>query len=167
MRLFTRSLIGDARTWIDTYKGCIRNPEELERAFKIRWCNDEHKQDLFSQYLDVCKGSCEGVRDFSDRFNLLLKRVRPKLNSEEAILEHYLNSLEGVLQFNLRDRLPSTLEEAQDLAYQIERNLEFEDYICHINFSRKDDLKDPDDGVVTGPELLEILQVELTPPKRK
>jgi hypothetical protein len=97
MRLFARSLIGDARTWIDTYKGSIRNPEELERAFKIRWCNDEQKQDLFSQYLDVCKGSCEGVRDFSDRFNLLLKKVQPKLNSEEAILEHYLNSLEGVL----------------------------------------------------------------------
>ena len=75
VRLFARSLIGDARTWIDTYKGSIRNPEEFERAFKIRWCNDEHKQDLFSQYLDVCKGSCEGVRDFSDRFNLLLKRV--------------------------------------------------------------------------------------------
>jgi hypothetical protein len=53
------------------------------------------------------------------------------------------------------------------LAYQIERNLEFEDYICQINLSRKDDLKDPDDGVVTGPELSKILQVETTPPKRK
>ena len=70
-----------------------------------------------------------GISVIGSPFNLLLKRVRPKLNSEEAILEHYLKSLEGVLQFTLRDRSPSTLEEAQDLAYQIERNLEFEEYI--------------------------------------
>jgi hypothetical protein len=168
MRLFAISLVGDAKTWINAYsKGSIRNPEELEKAFKIRWCNNEHTQDFFSQYLDIYKGSCEGVRDFSDRFNLLLKKVRPKLNSEEAILEHYLNSLEGILQFTLRDRSPSTLEEAQYLAYQIERNLEFEDYIYQVNLSRSDDLLDPGDEFVTEPKLPEIFQVELTPPKRK
>jgi hypothetical protein len=124
----------------------------LEKAFKIRWCNCENTQDLYSQYLDICKGSCEGVRDFSDRFNLLLKKVKPKLNSEEAILEHYLNSLEGLLQFTLKDQSPSTLEEAQDLAYQIERNLEFEDYICQVNLSRSDDLWDTGDALVAEPE---------------
>jgi hypothetical protein len=167
MRLFASSLIGDAKIWIDTYKGSIRNPEELEKAFKIRWCNNEHTRDFFSQYFDIYKGSCEGVRDFSDRFNLLLKKVRPKLSSEEAILEHYLNSLEGILQFTLRERSPSTLEEAQDLAYQIERNLEFEEYICQVNLSRGDDLLDPSNESITKPKLLEILQVEITPPKRK
>jgi hypothetical protein len=168
MRLFASSLVGDAKTWIDALpKGAIKTPEELERAFKIRWCNHEHTQDLFSQYIDICKGSCEGVRDFSDRFNLLLKRVRPKLNSEEAILEHYLNSLEGVLQFTLRDRSPSTLEEAQDLAYQIERNLEFEEYICQVNLSCNNDLWNTCEALVAEPEPLEVFEVEPTPPKRK
>ena len=75
MRLFAISLVGDAKTWINACpKGSIRNHEELEKAFKIRWCNNEHTRDFFSQYLDIYKGSCEGVRDFSDRFNLLLKR---------------------------------------------------------------------------------------------
>jgi hypothetical protein len=113
MRLFASSLIEGAKTWIDYYpKEGIKTPEELERAFKIRWCNHEHTQPLYSQYLDICKGSSEGIRDFNDRFNLLLKKVRPNLNSEEAILQHYLNSLEGMLYFTFKDRSPSTLEES-------------------------------------------------------
>jgi hypothetical protein len=99
MRLFAISLIGDAKIWIDVFsKGSIRNLEELEKALKIRWCSNEHTRDFFSQYLDIYQGSCEGVRDFNDRFNVLLKKVRPKLSSEEAILEHYLSSEEAILE---------------------------------------------------------------------
>jgi hypothetical protein len=131
MRLFASSLVEDAKVWIDACpKGSIKNPEELQKAFRIRWCNSKHSQDSYSQYLSIYKGSCESVTDFSDRFNLLLKKVRSKVSSEQAILDHYLYSLEGILQFTLKDRSPATLEEAQDLAFQIERNLEFEDYIC-------------------------------------
>jgi hypothetical protein len=76
MRLFASSLIGQAKTWIDSYpKGGIKTTEELERAFKIRWCNQEHTQPLYSQYLNICKGSDEYIRDFNDRFNLILKKV--------------------------------------------------------------------------------------------
>jgi hypothetical protein len=58
MKLFAISLIEDAKIWIDAYpKGNIKNPEELERAFKIRLCNDEHTQNSYSQYLDICKAS--------------------------------------------------------------------------------------------------------------
>jgi hypothetical protein len=53
MRLFESSLIEDAKVWIDAYpKGSIKNPEELEKAFKIRWCNSEHTQNSYSQYLE-------------------------------------------------------------------------------------------------------------------
>jgi hypothetical protein len=82
MRLFASSLVEDAEVWIDGCpKGSIKIPEEIQKAFRIRWCNSEHSQDSFSQYLSICKGSCESVRDFSDRFNLLLKKVRSKVGS--------------------------------------------------------------------------------------
>jgi hypothetical protein len=90
---------------------------------------------LYSQYIDICKGSRKGIRDFNDRFNILLKKIRPSFNLEESIPQHYLNSLEGVLQFTLKDRSPSTLKEAQDYACQIQRNLEFEEYIYQVNLS--------------------------------
>jgi hypothetical protein len=123
---------------------------------------------LYSQYTNICKASSEGIRDFNDRFNLLLKKIKPSF-SEEAVLQHYLNSLEGVLQFTLKDRSPSTLEEAQDLASRIEQNLEFEDYIHQVNLSHNNDHKDSSDEDVTEaePKFPEILEVKLMPTKRK
>jgi len=117
---------------------------------------------LYSQYTDICKASSEGIRDFNDRFNFLLKKIWPSF-SEEAILQHYLNSLEGVLQFTLKDQSPSTLEEAQDFAYQIERNLEFEDYIHHVNLSHNNNPWESSDEDITEiePKLPEILEVKL------
>jgi hypothetical protein len=168
MRLFASSLVEDAKVWIDRCpKGSIKNPEELQKAFKIRWCDSEHSQDSFSQYLSICKGSCESVRDFSDRFNLLLKRVRSKVALEQAIPDHFLSSLKGTLQFNVRDQSPTTLEEAQDLAFQVERNLEYEYYIHHRDLSQNYDLWDPGNNPVMEPEPPRILQVELAPTKRK
>jgi hypothetical protein len=170
MRLFASSLTEDATTWIKSLpKGSIKTPEELEKAFKIRWCKQENAQSLYSQYIDICKGSSEGIRDFNDRFNLLLKKLRPNLNSEEAILQHYLNSLEGILQFTLKDRSPSTLEEAQDFAYQIEKNLEFEDYIHQVNLLHDNNPWGSSDENITEtePNLPEILEVKPMVLKRK
>jgi hypothetical protein len=170
LRLFVSSLTGSARRWINKLpKGSIKTPEDLEQVFKKDWCKRENMDSLYSQYTDICKGSSEGIRDFNDRFNLLLKRIRPNLNSEEAILQHYLNSLEGVLQFTLKDRSPSTLEEAQDFAYQIERNLELEEYIYQVNLSRNNSPWESSDEDITEtePKLPDILEVKLMPPKRK
>jgi hypothetical protein len=154
MRLFASSLTGDAKTWIDGLpKGSIKTPEELERAFKIRWCKQENAQSFYSQYIHICKGSSESIRDFNDRFNLLLKKLRPNLSSEEAILQHYLNSLEGILQFTLKHRSPSTLDEAQDFAYQIEENLKFEDSIHQINLLHNDDPWGSSDESITETNL--------------
>jgi hypothetical protein len=106
------SLIGSARRWINKLlKGSIKTPEDLEKAFKKYWCEKESMDSLYSQYTDIFKASSEGIRDFNDKFNLLLKKIGPSF-SEEAVVQHYLNSLEGFLQFTLKDRSPLTLEEA-------------------------------------------------------
>jgi hypothetical protein len=152
LRLFLSSLTGSAKRWINKLpKGSIKTPEDLEQAFKKDWCEKESMDSLYSQYTDICKASSEGIRDFNDRFNLLLKKIRPSF-SEEAVLQHYFNSLEGVLQFTLKDRSPSTLEEAQDFACQIEKNLEFEDYIHQVNLSHNNDPKESSDEDVTEAE---------------
>jgi hypothetical protein len=158
MSLFASSLIGDAKVWINGYpKGSIKNPEELQKAFKIRWFDSEHSQDSFSQYFSICKGSCESVRDFNDRFNLLLKKVRSKVGTEQAIIDHFLSSLEGTVQFNVKDRSPKNLEEAQDLAFQIKRNLYFDDYIHQRNLTQNCELWDPGNEPLVEPEPPKIL----------
>jgi hypothetical protein len=169
LSLFVISLTESARRWINKLpKGSIKAPEDLEQAFKKDWCEKESMDSLYSQYTNIFKASSEGIRDFNDRFNLLLKKIMPSF-LEEAILQHYLNSLEGILQFTLKDRSPTTLEEAQDFACQIEKNLEFEDYIHRVNLSHNNDPRKSSDEDVTKAELKfpEILEVKLMPPKRK
>jgi hypothetical protein len=70
------SLIESARRWIKNLpKGSIKTHEDLEKFFKKDWCKRENMDSLYSQYNDICKGSRKGIRDFNDRFNLLLKRI--------------------------------------------------------------------------------------------
>jgi hypothetical protein len=169
LRLFVSSLTESAIRWINKLpKGSIKTPEDLEQAFKKYWCEKESMDSLYSQYTDICKASGEGIRDFNDRFNLLLKKIAPSF-SEEAVLQHYLNSLEGFLQFTLKDRSPSTLEEAQDFACQIEKNLEFKDYIHQVNLSYNNNSWESSEENITEaePKLPEILEVKIMPPKRE
>jgi hypothetical protein len=169
LRLFVSSLTGSARRWVNKLpKGCIKIPKDLQQAFKKDWCEKESMDSLYSQYIDICKASSEGIRDFNDGFNILLKKIRPSF-SEEVVLQHYLNSLERVLQFTLKDRSPSTLEEAQDFSCQIEKNLEFEDYIHQVNLSSNNDPWESSHEDITKaePNFPEIMEVKLMPPKRK
>jgi hypothetical protein len=80
-----------------------------------------------------------------------------------------LDSLEGTLQFTLKHRLLSSLDEAQDFSYQIEENLRFEDSIHQINLLYNNDSWEPNnEGIVeTEPNLPEILEVESSAYPRK
>jgi hypothetical protein len=166
MKLFISSLIGKAKGWIDQVpKKSIKNVEELQKDFRVRWCDKEHSQDLYSQYYNICKGPCESTRDFTDRFNLVIKKIWSKVVSEQAIIDQYLSSLEETLQFEVKDRSPTTLEEAQDMAFQIERNLDFDDYIEQRNMNCE--LSDPGNETMTEPETPSVLQIEPALAKRK
>jgi hypothetical protein len=166
MKLFASSLVEEAKGWVDQLpEKSIKNIEELQKAFRVRWCDKEHPQDLFLQYSDICKGPCESIREFTDRFNLALKKIRSKVGSEQAIIDHYLSSLEGTLQFRVKDRSPTTLEEAQEMAFEIERNLDFDDFIEERNMNCEP--WDPGNEPMPEPEHPSVLQVELAPTKRK
>jgi hypothetical protein len=166
MKLFASSLIGEAKRWIDKLpKGGIKNIEELQRAFKARWCDEENSRDLFLQYSNMCKGSCESIGEFTDRFNLILKKIRSKVSSEQAIIDWYLFTLEGNLQFRIKDKSPTTLEEEQELAFEIERNLDFEEFVEKRIMNCES--WDPGNEPMPNPEDPSVLQVELAPTKRK
>jgi hypothetical protein len=80
MKLFASSLVEEAKGWANQLpKKSIKNIEELQKAVRVRWCDKEHPQDLFLQYSDICKGPCESIREFTDRFNLAVKKIRSKV----------------------------------------------------------------------------------------
>jgi hypothetical protein len=166
MKLFASSLIGKAKGWVDQFpEKSIKNVEELQKAFRVRWCDREHSQDLYSQYYSICKGPCENTRDFTDRFNFALKKIWLKVGLEQAIIDQYLSSLEGTLQFEVKSRSPTNLEEAQDMVFQVERNLDFDDYIEQGNMNCE--LWDPGNENMAEPEPPSVLQVEPASAKRK
>jgi hypothetical protein len=54
MKLFASSLTGEAKRWIDKLpKGGIKDIEELQKAFKARWCDEETRK-IFSFNIPIC-----------------------------------------------------------------------------------------------------------------
>jgi hypothetical protein len=140
-RLFVSSLTGSARKWINKLpKGSIKTPEDLEQIFKKSWCEKESMDSLYSQFLEACKQTNEDVRGFNDRFNTLLHKLEPNFLPKSMILQHYLDSFEGILQLTLKNRFPANLEEAQDVACQIEENLKFSSLTHQVNLLNNDDI---------------------------
>jgi hypothetical protein len=113
----------------------------------------------------MCKGSCESIGEFTDRFNLVLKKMRSKVGSEQAIIDWYLFTLEGNLQLRIKDKSPTTLEEAQELAFEIERKLDFEEFVEERIMNCES--WDPGDEPMPEPEDPSVLQIELAHTKRK
>jgi hypothetical protein len=70
-------------------------------------------------------------------------------------------TLEETLQFEVKQRSPTTLEEAQELAFEIERKLDFEEFLMNC------ESWDPGDKPMLEPEGPSILQIELPHTKRK
>jgi len=138
--LFVISFTGSARNWINKLlKGTIKTLEYLEQIFKKSWCEKESMDSLYPQFLEACKQTNEDVRGFNDRFNTLHK-LEPNFLPKSMILQHYLDSFEGILQLTLKNRFPANLEKAQDVAYQIEENLKFSSLTHQVNLLNSDDI---------------------------
>jgi lantibiotic modifying enzyme len=104
MRIFASSLTESARDWINGLpSGSIKTPEELERDFNDRWCKKESMASFYSQYLEVCKQTNKDVREFNDMFNTLISKLQLDFLPKSVVLQHYLNSFEGI--YNLPSRI--------------------------------------------------------------
>jgi hypothetical protein len=162
-RLFASSLTESAKDWINSLtKGSIKTPEDLEQTFKNNWCEKESMDSLYSRFLEACKQTDEDVREFNDRFNTLINKHEPSFLTKSIILQRYLNSFEGTLQLTLKNRFPANLEEAQDVACQIEENLKFSSLTHQVNVLNIDDIWEINKEIMGGPEhdLLETLELE-------
>jgi hypothetical protein len=150
-RLFVSSLTGSARKWINKLpKGSVKTPEDLEQIFKKSWSEKESMDSFYSQFLETCKQTNEDVRGFNDRFNTLHK-LEPNFLPKSMILQHYLDSFERILQLTLKNRFLANLEEAQDVACQIEENLKFSSLTHQVNLLNNDDIWGVNKESMEGP----------------
>jgi hypothetical protein len=85
MRIFSASLVGEARVWYDNLpRKSIKIWEDLENAFIKRWGDGKDLGFLFSQFSEIQKYEQESVREFNDRFNTLMKEFPSKSAPTEA-----------------------------------------------------------------------------------
>jgi hypothetical protein len=126
MKLFSASLHGEAKKWYDSLPAAsITSMDHFEEIFLERWALKlEDVQSLLKELESIRQANYDNVRDFWFRFQKLFNQIpeshRPK---GKYLVYLFTNGLQGHLSFLLNKRNPKTLEEAHNMAIQIERNL--------------------------------------------
>ena len=79
----------------------------------------------------------ETMEEFNKKFNDLVKILDAKIRPpKDAILIHYMESFDGEIRYQSRDKEPANLKDAQKLATKIEKNMQASGKSNIPNFTR-------------------------------
>jgi hypothetical protein len=79
----------------------------------------------------------ETMDEFNKRFNDLVKSLPTTIKPPDAsILIHYMDAFEGKIRYQLRDKDPQTLKDAQTFAVRINKNMQDARRSNILGFSR-------------------------------
>jgi len=125
LRLFALSLQSEVRTWFKALPGgSISNLEQLFKIFLDRWMIRVNFLMLIEEYDQLKRLPNESVQQFSDWFNRVYHsmplNIRPP---PDLALLHYPRAFDAEIEYCLRERSLSTLKQMQDMAMDVEENL--------------------------------------------
>jgi hypothetical protein len=126
MKLFSASLHEEAKKWYDSLPAAsITSMDHFEEIFLERWALKlEDVQSLLKELEGVRQENGEFVKFFGTKFQKLLHQIPESHRPGGKFLVYlFTNGLQAHLSFLLNKRKPETLEEARNMAIQIERNL--------------------------------------------
>jgi hypothetical protein len=126
MKLFSASLHEEAKKWYDSLPAAsITSMDHFEEIFLERWALKlEDVQSLLKELEGVRQENGELVSFLWTKFQKLLHQIPERHRPGGKFLVYlFTNGLQAHLSFLLNKRRPNTLEEARDMAIQIERNL--------------------------------------------
>ena len=88
-----------------------------------RWsCNAQGTFNI-EKFYQITTGR-EGIREFIQKFDRVVRDIPDHLKPSDAnILDKFFKAIGGHLTYALRDKKPSTLAEAKEMAMQVEENL--------------------------------------------
>lgn len=122
--IFALSLEEQKRDWyLSLPLACIEDCDDFEDLFMKRWpCNVQGTFNI-EKFYQVTKGR-EDVREFIQNFDRVVKDMRDHLKPSEAnILDKFIKAVGGHFTYVLRDKKPSTLAEAKEIAMEVEENI--------------------------------------------
>jgi hypothetical protein len=126
MKLFSKTLHGDAKRWYDNLPtASINSMEHFEEVFRAKWTiKIEDIQSLQKELESIKQSESEPVGTFCARFQKVLYQIPPGHRPEERYLVYlYTKGLQGHLSFLLDKKRPRTFPEAHDMATQIEKSI--------------------------------------------
>lgn len=112
LMIFSLSLEGQVREWyLSLLQACIEYFDDFEYLFMKRWsCN---AQGTFNQ---ITRGR-EDIWEFIQKFDRVVKDIHDHLKPLDAnILKKFIKFMGVHLNYALRDKKPSTLVEAKEIA---------------------------------------------------
>jgi len=125
MRIFVQSLTGDVRTWFRSLTAnTITTPDELYQAFTNRWEKKKDPFHILGEYDTIKRGPQETVLEYCARFNNVYNVIPQNLRPPpDLALYKFPDGFDHDMAYQLKERAPESLEEAQKVAVTVEANL--------------------------------------------
>jgi len=125
MRIFVQSLTGDVRTWFRSLPAnTINNPDDLYQSFTNRWEKKKDPLHILGEYDMIKRGPQETVLEYCARFNNVYNAIPQNLRPPpDLALYKFPDGFDPDMAYQLKERAPQTLEEAQKVAVTVEANL--------------------------------------------
>jgi hypothetical protein len=123
MKLFALSLEEDAFDWfsrLDDNK--YATIKDLIEAFTERWGDKKEHRHLLAALHSIKKNENETMEEFNKKFNDLISSLHKDIKPPDtSILIYYIEAFNGEMRYQLRDKEPTTLKLAQEMAINIDR----------------------------------------------
>jgi hypothetical protein len=125
MKIFSTALCDDARRWYDDLPNAsITYMDQLEEVF-LRILNVKEDPDMLLQILVHIKNvENEAIKDLHTKFRRMSQQLpRRHRHVSEFFLVMYIRAFSGQSKFILDTRSPRTIQEAYDMAMEVEANI--------------------------------------------
>jgi len=124
MRIFVQSLTCDVRTWFRSLvANSITTPDELYLVFTNKWEKKKNPLHILGEYDTIKRGPQETVLEYCARFNNVYNAIPQNLRPPpDLALYKFPDGFDPDMAYQLKERAPQTLAEAQDVAVTVEAN---------------------------------------------
>jgi hypothetical protein len=126
MKLFVLSLEDDASDW---YEDCpddkFKTLKDLLDSFTERWGKKRDHRHLLASLNNIKKNENEMMEVFNKKFNELVSSLHTDIKPpDNVILIYYIEAFGGEMRYQLRDKEPTNLKSAQEIAIKIDKNMQ-------------------------------------------
>jgi hypothetical protein len=126
MKPFVYSLEGEVLEWFMEHDdNKFSTLATIQKSFNERWGDQKEDRNLLASLSSSQKKENETMEEFNKIYNDLVKSLPQTIKPHDAsILIHYMESFEGEIRYQLRDKEPTTPRDAQQYAIKIDKNMQ-------------------------------------------